>query len=334
MQLVAPATGCYLLPELWLTPPCHLCFPATPQVEQPFDGAKFNFKKARLNEVLLQFEPGTTAAAAHVLRRAPPATSSPNLVLINVSPIERGHVLLVPRVLSDLPQLVDESTALLALQFAAEIGTPAMRVGYNSLGAYGTINHLHFHAYNLDTPLPCERAPTAPLRLFGGAGHASAGNKRPRVDGEAPAVLVSRLVGYPVRGFVIEAEPQVPASGGQQQLPPSAAALEAVAAVLGRACEALRRAGVPHNFVVSDAGRRVFLFPQCYSERQARGEVAPEYLDTGVNPAAFEIAGHLLLKRAEDFTRVDEAFACALLGQVSLSEERFQHVAGLCFGSC
>lgn len=31
--------------------------------------------------------------------------ASPNLVLINVSPIEYGHVLLVPRVMDDLPQV-------------------------------------------------------------------------------------------------------------------------------------------------------------------------------------------------------------------------------------
>ena len=34
-----------------------------------------------------------------------PASDSPNLVLINVSPIEYGHVLLCPRVLDDQPQV-------------------------------------------------------------------------------------------------------------------------------------------------------------------------------------------------------------------------------------
>lgn len=64
--------------------------------------------------------------------------------MINVSPIEYGHVLLVPRVLDNLPQLVDPNTALLALRFAKEADNPYFRVGYNSLGAYATINHLHF----------------------------------------------------------------------------------------------------------------------------------------------------------------------------------------------
>lgn len=35
-------------------------------------------------------------------------------------------------------------TVLLALRFASEADNSYLRVGYNSLGAYATINHLHF----------------------------------------------------------------------------------------------------------------------------------------------------------------------------------------------
>ena len=69
---------------------------------------------------------------------------SPNLVFINVSPIEYGHVLLVPRVLSNLNQQVDVESLQLALQFAHEANNPYFRLAFNSLGAYGTVNHLHF----------------------------------------------------------------------------------------------------------------------------------------------------------------------------------------------
>jgi hypothetical protein len=50
----------------------------------------------------------------------------------------------VPRVLDSLNQLVEPSTLLLALQFVKEVGNPFFRAGFNSLGAYGTVNHLHF----------------------------------------------------------------------------------------------------------------------------------------------------------------------------------------------
>jgi len=66
-----------------------------------------------------------------------------------VSPIEYGHVLLVPRVLDLLPQRMDQDSFLLALHMAAEANNPYFRLGYNSLGAFATINHLHFQVMYL-----------------------------------------------------------------------------------------------------------------------------------------------------------------------------------------
>lgn len=66
-------------------------------MSQPFDDAKFNFCKALQKEVLFQLEPagGGGAGAEAAFSPAAPAPASPHLVLINVSPIEYGHVLLV-----------------------------------------------------------------------------------------------------------------------------------------------------------------------------------------------------------------------------------------------
>ena len=69
-------------------------------------------------------------------------------MILQVSPIEYGHVLLIPRVLDRLPQKIDPESFLLALQMAAEAASPYFRLGYNSLGAFATINHLHFQVLN------------------------------------------------------------------------------------------------------------------------------------------------------------------------------------------
>lgn len=61
-----------------------------------------------------------------------------------MSPIEYGHVLLIPRVLDCLPQRIDRDSFTMALHFAGEVADPFFRVGYNSLGGFATINHLHF----------------------------------------------------------------------------------------------------------------------------------------------------------------------------------------------
>ena len=92
------------------------------QVAQDFDGGKFNFTKALQQEVLFMFEPAPGRGAKPSFRPAAPPRASPNLVYINVSPIEYGHVLLVPRALDSLRQLVTPDTMLLALQFAREAG--------------------------------------------------------------------------------------------------------------------------------------------------------------------------------------------------------------------
>lgn len=89
---------------------------------QDFDESKFNFKKALQQEVLFMFEPAPGRCSKPAFRPAALPRPSPSLIYINVSPIEYGHVLLVPRALDSLRQLVTPDTLLLALQFAREAG--------------------------------------------------------------------------------------------------------------------------------------------------------------------------------------------------------------------
>lgn len=70
---------------------------------------------------------------------------------------------------------------------------------------------------------------------------------------------------------------------------------------------------------------------QCYAEKQALGEVSPELLDTQVNPAVWEISGHMVLKRRKDYDEASDENAWRLLAEVSLSEERFREVNALIF---
>lgn len=98
---------------------CPLDLSADPppplQVDQPFDNARFNFKKVKQQEVMFAFQPSATVHHGGTGAGGSGAGGctyvntciqvSPNLVLINVSPIEYGHVLLVPHVLDDLRQV-------------------------------------------------------------------------------------------------------------------------------------------------------------------------------------------------------------------------------------
>jgi len=62
-------------------------------------------------------------------------------------------------------------------------------------------------------------------------------------------VTVSKLINYPVRGLVFE--------GGNT--------LEDLANVVSNACIWLQDNNVPYNVLISDCGKRIFLFPQVKS---------------------------------------------------------------------
>ncbi|KAM7492728.1 hypothetical protein LguiA_035649 [Lonicera macranthoides] len=269
------------------------------KVLQPFDGRKFNFTKVGQEEVLFQFEASEDGDIQFFPNAPIDVENSPSVVAINVSPIEYGHVLLIPRVLECLPQRIDRESFLLALYMAVEAGSPYFRVGYNSLGAFATINHLHFQAYYLAVSFPIEKAPTGKTTTLD--------------DG----INVSELLNYPVRGLVFE----------------GSSTLEDLSNAVSDACICLQENNIPYNVLISDSGRRIFLLPQCYAEKQALGEVNPELLDTQVNPAVWEISGHMVLKRKKDYEEASEGNAWRLLAEVSLSEERLQEVKAIILDS-
>lgn len=225
------------------------------------------------------------------------ADNSPSVVAINVSPIEYGHVLLIPRVLDCLPQRIDHKSLLLALQMAAEADNPYFRLGYNSLGAFATINHLHFQAYYLAMQFPIEKASSLKITTTNNG------------------VKISKLLNYPVRGLLVE--------GGNT--------IKDLADTVSDASVCLQNNNIPFNILISDSGKRIFLLPQCYAEKQALGEVSSTLLDTQVNPAVWEMSGHMVLKRKEDYEGASEEKAWRLLAEVSLSEERFREVNTMIF---
>lgn len=172
----------------------------------------------------------------------------------------------------------------------------------------------------MSAPFPIEKAPTCKI-----------------MSSKETRVVVSKLLNYPVKALVFE--------GGYK--------LCDLCDAIASSCISLESKNIPFNILISDCGKRVFLLPQvitfssplfsqlflqkvayvfpfdglqCYSEKQARGEVEQELLDTQVNPAVWEISGHMVLKRRKDYDEASEQYAWKLLSEVSLSEERFQEV--------
>ncbi|XP_044977883.1 GDP-L-galactose phosphorylase 1-like isoform X1 [Hordeum vulgare subsp. vulgare] len=262
------------------------------QVLQPFHSEKFNFTKVKPQEVIFRFQETENDSAQYFDGAPPTVSASPSSILINVSPIGYCHVLLVPRVQECLPQRVDQESFLLAMYVAKEARNPFFRVGYNSLGAFATINHLHFQAYYLKVQYPVEKAPTEELTVVGNG------------------VSISQLVQYPVSGFVFE--------GG--------ASLEDLSQVVSNACIFLQENNRPFNVLISESAKRVFLLLQCYAEKQTSGKASQEFLDMRINPAVWELSGHLVLKRRNDYDEASEATLCSFLVEASLSGPEFQEL--------
>lgn len=122
------------------------------------------------------------------------------------------------------------------------------------------------------------------------------------------------LTEFPVRGLVFEI----------------CNSMEDLSEAVANACIYLQDNNIPYNVLIADRGSRVFLLPQCFAERQARGEVDQEILDTQVNPAVWEISGHIVLKRRKDYDMATEDYAWKLLAEVSLPQERFDEVKAEC----
>ncbi|KAL3625109.1 Phosphate metabolism transcription protein [Castilleja foliolosa] len=90
---------------------------AVDKVLQPFDENKFSFTKIGQEEVLFQFHLCEDTDAYFIPNAPVDTDNSPGVVAINVSPIEYGHVLLIPRILECLPQRIDRKSFLLALHW-------------------------------------------------------------------------------------------------------------------------------------------------------------------------------------------------------------------------
>ncbi|XP_055928238.1 GDP-D-glucose phosphorylase 1-like isoform X2 [Argiope bruennichi] len=135
----------------------------TPQlvsdISMPFDKDKFHFGKVNEKEVLFMIQP------QHWFQSKPESNveTYKHALIINVSPLEFGHSLLVPCIDRFCPQVLNFNALRLAVEIMLISFDRDFRLGFNSLGAYASVNHLHFHAYYLKHRLYLESAPVTQL---------------------------------------------------------------------------------------------------------------------------------------------------------------------------
>jgi GDP-L-galactose phosphorylase len=65
---------------------------------------------------------------------------------------------------------------------------------------------------------------------------------------------------------------------------------------------------------------------QCYAKKLALGQVRQELVETQINPAVWELSGHLVLKRRKYYEEATETSICQFLTEATLPESQFQEV--------
>ncbi|MBN3308924.1 GDPP1 phosphorylase, partial [Amia calva] len=268
-------------------------------IRQGFDAKQFNFNKIHPSEIIFEMrkenavdaivgkpsaQPQQCPVAAEAHGRA--------LVVINVSPLEMGHCLIVPEPSSGLPQVLSAAALRTGIESVFLSALPAFRVGFNSLGAFASVNHLHLHGYYLNHKLRIESARTEPL---------------------VPQKGFHLLPDFP-NGFLFYTE-------GRD--------LQTIVHSICRLTDSLVERNIAHNLFLTRGcppgdcpapgptwpGVRVVVWPRisCFGAKE----------EAAFNVALCELAGHLPFKNTEDFETITEDDVKRIIQKYLLPEKEF-----------
>lgn len=283
-------------------------------VVQAFNPEGFNFRKVGSPELLCALAHEGTLEAKQALSCSDADAQEADLVLVNVSPIDYANVLLVPHTGRGMPQVLTMDTIQRAILFQLASTAPNFRVGFNGLGGFASVNHLHFQGYYFAQGAPSE------------ASHLSQGGLP--VERSATSLLastiestVSELQGYPVRGLVFETRRPLEEKAWR----------DIFTAAVMRCVQACIKANIAHNLLLSPTasgsgrdtpgtdqeGFRLFLLPQRSFKREDPAEIGPAFP---------ELSGHILVKREAEYATMKEEQAVAILRRVSISADEMDEL--------
>ncbi|KAK7878206.1 hypothetical protein WMY93_031158 [Mugilogobius chulae] len=257
-------------------------------IQQEFNDKQFNFNKINPAEII--FEMTKCVKSANHLN-----VPSKMLVLVNVSPLEFGHCLFVPDPLQCYPQILTKFAIEVGIESVLLSSDPGFRVGFNSLGAFASVNHLHLHGYYLDHELALESIGVEKL---------------------VPEKAFYRVVDYHA-GFVFYTEAKF---------------VEKVAENISKVTDFLVKHNIAHNLFLtrgcppchhkpsgtessSRKGVRIFVWPRksCFGAKE----------ESALNVALCELAGHLPFKNKTDFEKATEEGVADIINKYLLPKDEF-----------
>ncbi|TYI80921.1 hypothetical protein E1A91_D05G119500v1 [Gossypium mustelinum] len=160
-----------------------------------------------------------------------PSASVPDsavLVIINVTPIEYGHVYLVPCASNRLYRFLDARSTEIITRLAAEINNQSFRIFYNCY--IPNCSGVYFEACYFPHPLPVEFRPAG--TLFGASGRRG--------------IHICSIIDYPIKTLSFQTTQN----------------LKILAAAISEICFQLEEKNIQYNLMISDSGKKIFLFLQ------------------------------------------------------------------------
>ncbi|XP_072241290.1 GDP-D-glucose phosphorylase 1 [Leuresthes tenuis] len=266
-------------------------------IQQEFNASQFNFNKINPEEVIFEMIKNTDGGTA-----LPDEEELPRpcrmVVLINVSPLEFGHCLFVPDPSRCFPQILTRSAVQVGIESVLLSSDPGFRVGFNSLGAFASVNHLHLHGYYLEHELMIESMPVKPVVSEKG---------------------FYRMQGFPA-GFLFYTESDE---------------VEKVARTICQVTDFLVDDNIAHNLFLTRGcppcgciqskkdlclrnGVRIAIWPRtaCFGAKE----------ESAFNVALCELAGHLPFKNKKDYDCTTERDVISTVQRYLLADDEFDRV--------
>ncbi|KAF4674611.1 GDP-D-glucose phosphorylase [Perkinsus chesapeaki] len=283
---------------------------------RPFDNSEFNFTKVADDELI-----GTFGSGAHA-------------VLVNVSPLAYGHCLLCPNYKDCRPQILslDALSAAVAFQRSANGERSDMQVTFNSLGAWASVNHLHFHVFwpAGRHPSHSETAGELEGRILDSGGRLilleqPLFGKMP-IELAAPKRVLAKFeyltleeLDYPAYTFRVTAV-------GEDGVNLMAAGIWSVVWVL-------LRLDIPHNIVLSQRATVAFVTPR---QPQMISFMQEGFSDgAGLHIACAELGGYIICFDQETYECLTEEDVVRIFGRdINLEDPRMVEEVVASFNRC
>ena len=210
-----------------------------------------------------------------------------HFAIVNKSPICKYHSLIVPFLHDKLPQKMDSDAlaAVLRIMDFFQSSSKTLRIGFNSLGGYSSINHLHFHLvfvnelFHETKAFPIESAPNKLMASFN--------LQIPFQDKQNLQIDIYIIEEYPIRCLMIKTIDEI----NEESLINLMG--DTVAIILSLLCEE----NIAHNMMIAEKGKVFYIIPR---QNEAVNERKMDF-----NCAWLELCGLAICKNEEIFSKIN-----------------------------